>query len=200
MSGSDVTIGIGAKLDSTAKGAVGEMRETVAGLVSEFSAPLRSMADGKSIFETGTEWMKERVTELVVGPLAQLAMQLGAIDLLMKGLGYSTEKTAEGLHNFAVAENLAAQFRPLLGSDTAAKSRVKELEETAAGTPFQLTDVAQASKVLELLTNGTMSTGAGLRTVMDAATLTGSSLQDMATQIGRMYDALHNGAPIGVAG
>lgn len=94
-------------------------------------------------------------------------------------------------------ETLETQFRPLLGSTEAAKERIKELVEFSSKTPFQLPGVANASRVLETLTNGTLSTGEGLRLVGDAAAQSGEDFTNLATHVGRAYSALSSNRAAG---
>ncbi len=94
-------------------------------------------------------------------------------------------------------EDIQAGFTTLLGSARLARERLKELSDFAASTPFQLDDVAAASRTLENLTNGALSTGEGLRMVGDVASGTDVSLREMAVTIGRFYQGLRDGAPVG---
>ena len=87
-------------------------------------------------------------------------------------------------------EDLETKFKPLLGSAEAAKERLKELAVFAASTPFQIEGIANASRVLETLTGGAMSSGEGLRLVGDAAAQTGEDMSLLATHVGRAYSAL----------
>jgi hypothetical protein len=96
-------------------------------------------------------------------------------------------------------ENLETQFKTLLGSADKAKDRLAELSEFASKTPFQLEEVAQASRVLETLTKGALSTGEGLRLVGDASATTGANFKELAVWVGRAYDGLQSNRPIGEA-
>ncbi len=96
-------------------------------------------------------------------------------------------------------EDLTASFATLLGGVDKAKARMGELAKFAAETPFELPEVASASRVLETLTKGALSTGAGLRMVGDVAANTGQPFSELAMWIGRTYDGLQNGRPVGEA-
>jgi len=96
-------------------------------------------------------------------------------------------------------EDLEVQFETLLGGVDEAKSRVKELSDFASKTPFQLEEVGKASKTLETLTKGALSTGEGLRLVGDASAIAGESFENLAVHIGRAYDGLQSNRPIGEA-
>lgn len=87
-------------------------------------------------------------------------------------------------------ESLELQFRPLLGSAEEAKKRIQELSEFASRTPFQLPEIAKASKVLETLTDGVLSTGNGLRLVGDSASVAGVGFEELAVHVGRAFSNL----------
>lgn len=94
-------------------------------------------------------------------------------------------------------EDLQTSFSTLLGSAGAARGRLSELSRFAAATPFELPEIARASKVLETLTKGALATGDGLRLVGDVAASTGEPFTDIAVHVGRLYDGLQNGRPVG---
>lgn len=96
-------------------------------------------------------------------------------------------------------EDYQTSFSTLLGGMDAAQRRMKELAQFAQTTPFELPEVAQASRVLETLTRGALSTGDGLRLVGDVAANTGQNFGELAMWIGRMYDGLQSGRPVGEA-
>lgn len=108
----------------------------------------------------------------------------------LAGIGLSINKAAE-------METLETAFVPLLGGIDQAKTRMAELAKFAASTPFDLPGVAKASTVLETLTSGALSTGDGLKMVGDIAATTGQPFQDIAVHVGRLYDGLQNGRPVG---
>lgn len=97
-------------------------------------------------------------------------------------------------------EDLTTQFKTLLGSTGAAQNRIKELSKFAQTTPFQLTDLAQASKLLQQFGGTALATGDSLRMVGDAAAVTATrDIAGVAMWVGRAYDALKANRPIGEA-
>lgn len=96
-------------------------------------------------------------------------------------------------------EDLTVQFKVLLGSTEAAQKRMEELAKFAQTTPFQLEQVAQASRLLEVLTKGALSTGENLRMVGDAAAAAGTDFGELAMWVGRAYSGLQANRPIGEA-
>lgn len=124
----------------------------------------------------------------VAGPVAAIA----GVASLTAGIGKAIGKAAE-------METLETAFQPLLGGAKQAEDRIAELAAFAASTPFELPGIAAASKTLETLTRGALSTGDGLRTVGDVAAATGRPFDEIATTIGRLYDGLDSGRPVGEA-
>lgn len=99
----------------------------------------------------------------------------------------------------AEMETLETGFTTLLKGADNAKARMKELADFAASTPFELPEVAKASRVLETLTEGALSTGDGLRLVGDVASATNQPFDEIAVHVGRLYAGLKGGRPVGEA-
>ena len=110
--------------------------------------------------------------------------------------------TARGAYEFikdasneaSEVESLAVQFEVLLGSTEAAEERMRKITKFAATTPFEIKELASTSKLLENLTDGFLATGKGLRMVGDATAIAGVPLQEMATNVGRVFKGLTTGA------
>lgn len=135
----------------------------------------------------------------ILGPLSLITGGVMAINGAMKLFVGRTEAAARGIEKIRTLELIATQFQPLLGGAEAAKRRLEELFTFASSTPFQLTEIAEASRTLEVLTKGAFSSQEALRLVGDAAAVSGQSMQTVAFWVGRTYDALKSGAPIGEA-
>ena len=129
----------------------------------------------------------------------------GGVSMLRKGLGQLTLMVGVGglaksfFDAVTEVENLETQFVTLVGGVDEAKARMKDLSNFASTTPFQLAQVASASKTLEALTQGALSTGEGLRLVGDASAMAGVEFDSLATHVGRAYDGLQSNRPIGEA-
>lgn len=96
-------------------------------------------------------------------------------------------------------EKLTIAFQPLLGSAQAATKRMGELQQFANYTPFALPEVAKASRMLEVMTKGALATGDALRMVGDVASGVGIGFDEVAMWVGRLYDGLKSGRPVGEA-
>lgn len=134
-----------------------------------------------------------------LGKLASISSKVAGIAAasgLVAGIGVAAFKS---IGKAAEMEGLETAFIPLLGSVKAAKDRMAELADFAANTPFELPGVAAASKTLETLTRGGLSTGKGLTLVGDVASGTNTQFEEMAVTIGRLYDGLDSGRPVGEA-
>ncbi len=136
-----------------------------------------------------------------LGKLAALGAKVAAVTAAAglavgAGLGAIVAKSIEKAANM---ETLEASFAPLLNGAAAAKARIAELSKFAAVTPFELPEIASASRVLETLTRGALSTGRGLTLVGDIASATNQPFDEIAVSIGRLYDGLDSGRPVGEA-
>ena len=118
--------------------------------------------------------------------VTKVAAIIGAKELATGFLGAVTQ-----------VENLEVQMKTLLGTTEAAEKRMEELTKFASETPFQVEEIAEASRILETLTKGALSTGDGLTMVGDAAASTGSDFANLAMHVGRAYDGLKANRPIG---
>ena len=94
-------------------------------------------------------------------------------------------------------EQFETQLAVLLGGTEQAKARLTDLTKFADQTPFELPEIVNASKILQVLTGEALSSGAGLRMVGDVAAGTGAPIGQLAVTIGRMYDGIRSGRQIG---
>ena len=94
-------------------------------------------------------------------------------------------------------ETFETQFETLLGSLDAAKARLKDLSDFAAATPFELPQLAQASRVLQTLTGDALSSGSGLRMVGDVSASVSAPVEELSIWFGRLYDGIQNKRKVG---
>ncbi len=125
-------------------------------------------------------------------PAQLAALSGGALTL---GAAFATAKAS--VEKASEFEDIRTSFITLLGSTDAAQKRMDELSKFAASTPFDIPGVARASKTLETLTRGALSTGPGLTLVGDVAASTGVQFDEMAVTIGRAYDGIASGRAVG---
>jgi ABC-type multidrug transport system fused ATPase/permease subunit len=133
--------------------------------------------------------------------LAKTGMLAGKAGFL--ALGAAAGVAAVGIYKAVNAaaemEKSVVSFSVLLGSVEKAQARMKELADFAAATPFELPEIIEASRRLEVMTKGALATGRGLTLVGDVASGVGVEFTELATWIGRLYDGLQSGRPVGEA-
>lgn len=134
-----------------------------------------------------------------VGSMAAIGAAVAGAALAVKGIDMAFREAQAAVGEAANRETMQTAFIPLLGSAKAAKERMAELADFAAHTPFQLPEVAAASRTLETLTDGALSTGQGLTMVGDVASGTNTPFEELAVTIGRLYSGLDSGRPVGEA-
>jgi hypothetical protein len=188
---SDVTVKFGAKdtnLESTISKIQKDMKSMDAGArdaAKGFDLSFAKMAGAVAVGTAAFEAFKAAGT-----------LGLSAVTSALSGIGSAFTKSIDAA---AQMETLETAFIPLLGSADAAQKRIEELAKFAASTPFELPEIAKASRTLETLTRGALATGDGLRLVGDIAAGTNQPFEEVATTIGRLYDGLQSGRPVGEA-
>lgn len=178
------------------KSGVGKIAEDAAGYSGDLLEPIAMLVGGAS--KASVAWAAFRNVWMtkVLGPVGMLS---GAAAGATAGILKLNKALSElGMRGAANIENLTQQFKPLLKGIESAKQRIADLSKFAASTPFRLNEVAEANRTLESLTKGALSTEQGMKLVGDAAAVTGESFADMATQVGRLYDGLQSGRPVGM--
>lgn len=134
---------------------------------------------------------------MFLAPVAGMALTLGPVGAAAAAAAAGFATLGKSISTAAQMQAFTASMATLLGSTDAARVRLAELNKFAAETPFELPGVVKASKVLQVLTNGALATGAGLRMVGDLASVSGQPFEDLAMHVGRLYDGLMNGRPVG---
>jgi len=89
------------------------------------------------------------------------------------------------------------QFETLLGSAENAGNRIAEITKFAASTPFEISELAATSKLLQTLGGDLLATGDGLRMVGDAAAISGQPIAEVGLHIGRVFNAITSGTSAG---
>ena len=190
---------VGASLAPGFKGTLKSATGAVAGMAADMQGPLRDIANGASAGQASFNLFREFLLTRFLGPLGTLVVTLGGASAAMWLFNKASGAAARGLQQFSTIEDLEGQFRPLLGTVAATKARLAELADFAAKTPFELPETAAASKTLEVLTRGALATGDGLRMIGDLAAQSGRPFQELAMWVGRLYDGLQSGRPVGEA-
>lgn len=165
------------------------------------------MSDGKLEYEIS---LKDGMTKLLsraTTGVKRLARSVAAVgratfrtftslpSLLAGGAGFAA--IGKSIKEAFAIETMQTQFKVLLGNIDAAKSRIKELQDFSASTPFQLSGIAQASRSLHVFSGGLLGGTDSLKIAGDAAAATGRSIEDVGFWYGRAYAAMKNGQPFG---
>ena len=133
----------------------------------------------------------------VLGPMG---MVVGATTALLAVTSRLVSKWKEwGLVGAAAISRMTLEFRPLLGSMELARKRVKELYDFTAKTPFRMAEVVKANKILQTLTKGALASKGGMELVGDASAVANTRIDETARSVGRLYDGLMSGRPVGEA-
>lgn len=170
-----------------------------AALAGSTASSLRSLGTNAASAGGGVRGLVTAMGSLaaVVGTVtvaigALLAVVLPLV-VAFKAVGAAFNIFSDGLQGAARFETLKVRFAGVLGSMEAAEQRMKDLAKLAAETPFELEGIAQASLTLENLTKGAFSSIEALKMVGDAAAQSGSSMDFIAEQVGKLYTAIKSG-------
>jgi len=152
----------------------------------------RGLARVQSAFKSlGGVAMK--IGKSLVSPFAALTALLGAGALTAGLVSFVKGSSAAA----SSVESLTTQFTTLLGSAEAAQLRMEEITKFAASTPFEISELAATSKLLEVMGGKLISTGDGLRLVGDAAAMAGQPIGEVGLHIGRLFSAITSGTSAG---
>ena len=176
---------------------LGELKARWADFAGDLLEPVVLLAAGATKAQAAWAGFRGIFEARVLGPLGLVAgasIAFLATTRLLVG-----QWKAMGMEAAGSLERMTLQFRPLLGSLASAKERVKELSNFAIKTPFELPEIVEANKMLEVLTQGALSTEKGMTLVGDAASVSGQAFSDVARMVGRLYDGLMSGRPVGEA-
>jgi hypothetical protein len=128
-----------------------------------------------------------------VGPMAVLAAGAGAFVKASAGAALNAQQMQQALAASDGADRLKKQFETLLGSASAAKRQVEMLAKAASSGAFTFDSLAQASKNLQVMTNGALNTEQALNKIQDAAAATGAPVDTMAASVADLYSTLKQG-------
>ena len=130
-------------------------------------------------------------------PMAGLALTLGPVGAAAIGTTAAFAGLGKAIASAGEIQSFTTSMATLLGGTDKARERMAELSRFAADTPFELPGVVKASKLLQTLTNGALATGDGLRLVGDLAAISGQPFEELAMHVGRLYQGLMDGRPVG---
>lgn len=177
---------------------LGRLKAGWADFAGDLLEPVAILAAGGSKVQAAWAGVTGMFQSKVLGPIGLAAgVSVGFLATTWKLVGAWKEM---GMASAGGLEKLTLQFKPLLGNLAAAKERVRELVEFTNKTPWQLGEAAAANKTLESLTRGALASKDGMMLVGDAAAVAGAGFEETARSVGRLYDGLMSGRPVGEAG
>lgn len=138
-----------------------------------------------------------RAIDMATRPIRNMVSSISSILGTVGIVGGAAGGIVIPLNLVAERQDMESSFEVLLGSADKAKKRVQELTDFAQTGIFMRDDVFEASRILEVFTDGAISTGKNLRQVGDIAAGTQQPIEDVALWMGRMYDSMEAGRPIG---
>lgn len=150
----------------------------------------------KAIWE-GIKWTA--LAKAGVAGMGALSLTVLSVVQSLRTLLKTTGALEIALKRVEDIEMRTTQFEPLLKGAQLAKERLADLVKFAATTPFQLPEIADASRMLEVMGRGALSSVDTLKMVGDAAAAAGRGLEEVAFWVGRFYDGLQAGRPVGEA-
>ncbi len=154
-----------------------------------------TLVTGGSKAEAALNGVGFAIAHKVLGPLAYVAgaslSALKAVVSLTKGFA------GMGMASAASMEKVQNQLRVMLKGLDAAKQRVREMQAFSVKTPFSMKDVVAGNRVMESMGRGALSTKEMMTLVGDAAAQAGTDFEGMAVYVGRLYDGLAAGRPVG---
>jgi len=98
-----------------------------------------------------------------------------------------------------IFEQLEVQFEVLMKSAERAKERMDELKKLALDVPVTFVDMAEASRMLEVFTEGAFAATDAMRMMADASAASGRNIQEVSFWYGRAYSMVKAGRPFGEA-
>lgn len=177
------------------KSGVNGVLDDAGGYAGDLVEPLAMLVGGASKASVAWTAFKNVWMTKVLGPVGMLTGAAMGATVAMAKLGRAMADA--GMKGAANMETLTVSFKALLKGMESATKRMQELASFSAKSPFRLDEIAEGSRILETLTRGALSTEKGLKLVADAAATTGRTFGEMATWVGRLYDGLQSGRPVG---
>ncbi len=113
--------------------------------------------------------------------------------------GALTGGIAKSLAESGRFEKYEMQFEALLGTAEEAAKRMQTIRDIDLEVPFDITSIADASRILTVFTDNAFASTDALRMMADAAAVTPNEIKDVAFWYGRAYSMIQAGRPFGEA-
>ncbi|WP_367294281.1 transglycosylase SLT domain-containing protein [Bacillus pumilus] len=167
--------------------------------IDRFTAPVRGAVSFANTHLGRTYTTTIKVLDLITKPLRGIVSAVtSTLGLLGVGAG-ATGGIVVPLKMVADRQNMTTAFETLLGSRGKADARLDELTAFAGQTPFTRDEIFESSRVLQVFTGNALSTTEGMKLVGDVAAGVQRPFSEVALWMGRLYDGIKSGRPIGDA-
>ncbi|MED2976580.1 transglycosylase SLT domain-containing protein [Bacillus swezeyi] len=187
------------RIVSSARREIPEYYRSSIQAIDRFTAPARRITSFAKEHLNRTWTTTVKVLDLATKPLKAIASAAtSTLGILGVGAG-STGGIVVPLKMVADRQNMTTAFETLLGSRDAANKRLDELTTFAGQTPFTRDEIFESSRVLQVFTGNALSTAEGMKLVGDVAAGVQRPFSEVSLWMGRLYDGIKSGRPIGDA-
>ncbi len=133
----------------------------------------------------------------VLGPVAVIA---GAATVALGALAEAYAFVSASVKAAIPAQESETTFAVLLGNVEKARARLEELDATALKFHLDPDQLRAADAQLTRLSQGALGGGASINTLIEASARSQQPLAAVGSVIGRVYETIQNGSPIGRMG
>lgn len=187
------------RIVSSARREIPEYYRSSIQAIDRFTAPARRVTSFANQHLNRTWTATVKVLDLATKPLKAIASAAtSTLGILGVGAG-ATGGVVVPLKMVADRQNMTTAFETLLGSQAKANQRLDELTTFAGQTPFTRDEIFESSRVLQVFTGNALSTAEGMKLVGDVAAGVQRPFSEVALWMGRLYDGIKSGRPIGDA-
>ncbi|MCY8540129.1 transglycosylase SLT domain-containing protein [Bacillus haynesii] len=187
------------RIVSSARREIPEYYKSSIQAIDRFTAPARRVTSFANQHLNRTWTATVKVLDLATKPLKAIASAAtSTLGILGVGAG-ATGGIVVPLKMVADRQNMTTAFETLLGSRAKADQRLDELTTFAGQTPFTRDEIFESSRVLQVFTGNALSTAEGMKLVGDVAAGVQRPFSEVALWMGRLYDGIKSGRPIGDA-
>ncbi|WP_223837350.1 transglycosylase SLT domain-containing protein [Bacillus swezeyi] len=187
------------RIVSSARREIPEYYRSSIQAIDRFTAPARRITSFAREHLNRTWTATVKVLDLATKPLKAIASAAtSTLGILGVGAG-TTGGIVVPLKMVADRQNMTTAFETLLGSRQAANQRLDELTTFAGQTPFTRDEIFESSRVLQVFTGNALSTAEGMKLVGDVAAGVQRPFSEVSLWMGRLYDGIKSGRPIGDA-
>jgi hypothetical protein len=172
-----------------------DVDKAVAEAVRKLKEAEESPKRQQTAWEQLTGFLGGKFMSVIAGIAASIAatFSVGAITNFFRAIAGGMVSANSSFETFRV------QFETLLGSASEAQKRIDELAQFGVATPFELSEIVQADRLLQTFGGTALATGENLRRIGDSAAAVNAGFQEVSFWTGRLYSQMMGGQPFGEA-